>query len=637
MPYAARAVERPSEIRSQRLALLLPVALAVAGYARSLRGDFVFDDVRGVAEAPATRAFWRWLAQDLSPATLLAGRPLTALTFAANHAVGGLDTLGYHLVNLAIHLAVVALVFRFTARVAALSGAPRPRWLAVAVAGLFAVHPLQSQAVAYLSQRAESLASGFYLATLLFLLARAPGARPRPVAAWCGAAATFALGFLAKPIVLTLPAAWLLVLLAVDPAADAPRKPAPAGARGAWHWRHALPLLGLLAAAGVLAGAALLATLHGRTDAGLSVPGTSPWRYLLTQGQVLLTYLRLLLWPSGQRVEWDVPTSPGLADPATLAAVAAVAALLAATGWLVVRGRARPGPAGAPLRLAGLGLAWFFAVLSMTSSVIPLADNLVEHRTYLASWGVFLAAAAGVDALAARLGRPRAALAAWTAAVAALGAALWLRTPVWRTAEALWGDVVEQAPHTPRAQLSLGDALMRQGRLAEATRHLEQALADAADRPGLRLEALRNLGAAHIAAGRVEAARAAFTAGLALEPRQDELLVNMAYVALATGDQAGAAAYARRALESNPGQPAAWVVLGNLALGRGDGAEALAAYDRAVAIDPDHGDAQFNRSLALPLLGRGAEVCEAVRAALRGRLLPANRAVAEARAAESCR
>jgi hypothetical protein len=136
------------------LLLAVPLVLATVAYARVLGGGFVFDD-RTTALSPALKDLG---AQEraLLPALLRGGRPVVDLSLALNYAAGGAQGSSYHAVNIAIHLATVLLVFAFTARTLQLAGVSRGRGLALAVAGIFALHPLQSQAVSYISQRSLS-------------------------------------------------------------------------------------------------------------------------------------------------------------------------------------------------------------------------------------------------------------------------------------------------------------------------------------------------------------------------------------------------------------------------------------------------------------------------------------------------
>ena len=213
------------------LLLALPLVLAAGAYARVLGGGFVFDD-RTTALSPAVKNLAAQ-ARALFPALLHGGRPVVDLSLAMNYAASGADAWGYHAVNIAIHLATVLLVFAFTLRTFQLAGVSRVRGPALAVAGIFALHPLHSQAVSYVSQRAESLASAFYLTTFLLLLAaervaRSPGRTLLLISAYC----VFLLGLGTKQIVVTLPVAYLLLALAVPEKSQA----APRAGTCAYSW-----------------------------------------------------------------------------------------------------------------------------------------------------------------------------------------------------------------------------------------------------------------------------------------------------------------------------------------------------------------------------------------------------------------
>ena len=195
MSHLRRGFWQPSP-----LLLVVPLVLTVAAYARVLGGGFVFDDPGSVHDAVVKDLAAQ--ARLFLPALFHSGRPVVDLSLALNYAAGGLDARGYHAANITIHLATVFVVFAFTARTLELAGIARGRGLALAVAGVFALHPLQSEAVSYVSQRAESLASAFYLIALLLLLAteRALSTAWR-VFFWAGAYGTFLFGLGTKPMI----------------------------------------------------------------------------------------------------------------------------------------------------------------------------------------------------------------------------------------------------------------------------------------------------------------------------------------------------------------------------------------------------------------------------------------------------
>jgi len=591
----------PAAAGRRSAALLVPLALAAAAYARVLHGEFQFDDRITVEQNPLVKSLGRFL----SEASLLPpARPLTDLTFALNYAAGRLDPLGYHLVNLAVHLALVLLLHRLTRALARRAGLAAADGVALAAAGIFAVHPLQSQAVSYVSQRAESLASLFYVASLLLLLrAERRGWGAAGLLAWGGAFLLFLLGLEAKAIVVTLPAAWLLLAGAVP---DRGRDPVQSG--------RALPLAIPFAAASALYAQAAMAGLAGRADVGLDVPGLSAGRYFLTQLRVVAGYLRLLVWPSGQVLDPEVRVSTGL-DGSTAAAGLLLASLLLVAVALLSRSRRWEGQAGAAARLAALGLLWFFLVLAPTSSVIPVVDLMQEHRAYLAAWGPILALVVGAERLLVRLAPPRrelltrgALLSIWLA----LAGALLARNAVWETRVALWSDVVAKAPGKARGHQNLGHSLMLAGKLEESVASYRRVLERLGDGTVERSDALRNLAVVLIEAQRPREAAQVTREALVADPWNVDLLNNLAIALLDLGDLAGAEANARRALVRKPDDGPSLNTLGEAQLARGDAAGALASFSAAAALDPDVEMRHYNVALAASRLGRVAEACEAL-------------------------
>src|SRR6266496_1680452 len=245
----------------RQVAILAAVlAATAAAYLPSIDGELVFDDVRAAGDPlviePFDQSPWSWLG---SP------RPVTAFTFALNHLTVGLDTRGWHLTNVAIHLSVVILAWLVARLTLARAGLSRPDGPALAAAGLFALHPLQTESVSYLSQRAESLASGIYLAALLLLFRRDESPAPRRRGALlAGAVALGALGLATKPIAATLPAAWLLHAAVIPVAAEA----SLSGWRRAW---RRLPAASPLFALSVAAAARALGGAAGSTSEGFSL------------------------------------------------------------------------------------------------------------------------------------------------------------------------------------------------------------------------------------------------------------------------------------------------------------------------------------------------------------------------------
>ncbi|HET9594983.1 MAG TPA: tetratricopeptide repeat protein [Anaeromyxobacteraceae bacterium] len=631
VPTRADPPRAPSPAQGPRPWLLLaPMALAVLAYARALGGEFQFDDFHAIVDNAGVK--------DLAAAAtgslrglLQGGRPVAALTFALDYAAGHLDPWRYHVTNLALHLVTVALVLAFTRAVLRLAGAARPAGVALFVAGAFALHPLQTQAVSYVVQRAEVLASAFYLGALLLLLqAERRGPTAAGGAAWLGATAAFALGLGTKPIAATAPLAWLLLGAVVPgPTERAALRPP---------WARLGMVLPWLALGGAFAWASLHA-VAGTRHAGLDLPQVGPGTYLRTQALVVPTYLRLILWPAGQNVDWAFPFAREI-DGEVLAGAALVLALVAGSLALVARARRWEAANAAAARVAAFGVLWFFLVLAPSSSVVPLADALVEHRLYLALWGILAALGAAGERLGSAAG------VRWSAAAPAAAAAVWLvlagltwhRNGAWESRLSLWSDAAAKAPRNWRAHLQLGDAHADRGEPERAIEEYQRAL-DGGARAAPEDEGyvLRSLGLALKRIGRREAAARALQRSLDLAPGDPDATFTLANLRREVGDAAGAEAMARRAVELQPAHGPALALLGCILAERGDAAGALPLLQRAVATDPDQSATQLYVAQAYTTLDRRAEACAAWQRALRVELAPAVREMAERMVAATCR
>ena len=574
-------------------------------YAPGLRGEFQFDDLRSVQFNQSIRRLDNFSHLQLLVDMVRGRRVLTDLTFAIDYRIAGNDPFAFHATNLGIHLAIVLLVFFFTRRMLTLSGASGGDFLALAVTAVFALHPLQTQAVAYVSQRAESLASAFYLGSLLWLLAAER--RGRCLAGFGYYAASFvlfALGLGAKIIVATLPVAYLLM------------GPLPGP-----HGLLARPLRRLAPAAPFLAyalstTALTVPNLKGE-DAGFFIPFMPPGRYFLTQWHVLVTYLRLLFWPAGQNVDWDFPVARGLADPAVLGSGLLLVVLLAGAGILFFRCRSRADRAGAAGRAAGFGVAWFFLVLAPTSSVVPLADVVMEHRLYLASWGVFFAVTVLATGFAARLhlqGLSRFGVAAVVGLCAVLATATYLRVGLWRSKLLLWSDAVAKSPHKARAHLGLGNAYRLAGQLQPAIDEYANALNLAGNDPAWVRNSIREkLAAALLWQARSAEAIAAAHAGLAEDPNHSALLGTLAMAYLQRHELAQAEVAAEQSVRTSPRPASSLLVLGMVRMQRGDQAGATDAFARAVKLEPDELQGSLLLAGAYRAQGRTREACDVLR------------------------
>jgi len=475
-------------------ARLLLAAAALAAFGASLGSGFHFDDY-AIFDGASLASASRWSAAF----SLRQTRPLTYLSFCLNRALGGGDPLGYHLVNLALHLAAALLAYECLSRLMD----RRAAWLAAAV---FAAHPIQAEAVDYIWARAIVLAAVFVFAALLAWIAGRP---------WL-TGALFALALLSKEECVAFPLALWLV--------EARLIPKPASVRRFRPWAPLAAMLALSFAAGLRTVYAA-ATTPG-SQAGPQA-GITPARYLLAQGAVLWRYLRLFAVPYGFTVDPEVQVPPVWLSVAAWLAVAA--GLAAAWRWR---------------RDLAVWLAVALLFLLPSSSIFPAADLAADRRMYLP----VLPMAAAAAILLSRFGRrllPAIAAPLMTAVVLlSIG-----RTQVWGSDESLWREAVRRAPDKVRPRIQLS----RSVGTGEALALLEEARRIAPEDPAVAAETGRVL----LAAGRAGEALAQFGRALALAPRDANNYNNRGVALQALGQTGAARQDFERALELDPGLDAA--------------------------------------------------------------------------------
>jgi Flp pilus assembly protein TadD len=571
--------------RATWLAAVLIAATVGVAYHNSLSGPFIFDDLDSIVGNPRIRALW-------PPSEALGGtsRPLVALTLAANYAAGGLAVRGYHALNLVIHLLAALALFAILRRTLAgprlgarFAGAADG--IAFAAAALWAAHPLATQAVTYVIQRAESLAGLLYLATLYATIRGAASAR-RAVWWYALAAVACVLGAATKPTIASAP----LVVLLYD-------RFFLAGS-----FREALTRRGplYLALAASWAVVAALAIAAPDTAAGFHLRRVTPLAYAATQPGVVLHYLRLAFWPHPLVLDYGWPLAQTFAEVAVPGL--ALAAIAGVTLWQAAR-----------LRPIGFAGAWFFLALAPTSSVFPIHDPAFEHRMYLAlAAPVVLVVLAGHELLARRARLPLAAAALAVLGVAAACVATIRRNHDYRSEIAIWSDVVAKRPQNARGHMNLGRALLRGRDAAAAMPHLVNAVRLAPGYP----EAHNNLGAAYAEQGRLDEAMVEFGSALALKPDLNDARYNLGRGLLQQSRFDQAIAELEILLRAQPSNAKAWQDLGSALTGARRLEEALAAYGQALRLAPRSPEVHNNLGVALMRLGRRDEAVSHFREAL---------------------
>jgi len=546
-----------------------------AAYVNSLSGPFVYDDKDSIVENLTLRHLWP-LSDVLAPLSgglTVSGRPVLNLSLALNFAAGGLDVRGYHVTNVLIHALTCLTLFGLVRRTLVLPSLREPFGeaavpVAFTVAALWALHPLQSETVTYIVQRAESLMGLFYLLTLYGFVRSVDAPAPRRWKALSVGACL--LGMATKENMVSAP---VLVLL-LDRAFVA--------GSFAEAWRRRRGFYAGLAATWILL-IGLLASTGGNRGGSVGIGVDISWGdYVLTQFPALVHYVRLSFWPAPLVFEYGTFWIGSLADVWPQACV--VIALIAGTVFALWRKPA-----------VGFLGAWFFAVLAPTSLVPGMTQRIVEHRMYLSLAPLVVLIVAAVYPRVGRLG-----LAAFWALAAGLGWLTFQRNADYHSEIALWADTVVKRPANAGAHASLGAALAEAGRMAEAVREDEMALRLT---PGL-LTTRNNLGTALIAVGRVSEAIQLLEESLRQDPNNAQAHLNLGVALDLLKRTPKAMPHYLAAVRIKPDFAEAQNNLGDALSRSGRNAEGIAHLQEALRLKPAFVSAHYNLAAALARAGR---------------------------------
>jgi len=585
-----------SAVKSSRESLLA-VAVIVTSvallYGHTLHAPFYLDDQWAIID--------KHLLRDLPAAlgNIFSQRGLTNLSFALNYRLTELSLPALHLTNVALHAGCGILVWLLLRKLL-----QRPR-LAFLGALLFVAHPLQTQAVTYLIQRATVLGTFFFLvACLLHLRCRRAltdgygRASPKYLWPWLGAITAGACAVLAKENTATLP----LLLMVYDRFFPLPSKR---------NWRQALgDYLPYFIVPSLLGVMMLLSPVKSLPTTFIlaSMEGSTPLIYLVTQFSVVWIYLRLLFLPYGQALEHNYPV---ITQVVTLQNAAALAGLLV-LAWLAWRvRRQRP--------LLVFGVAWFFLALAVESSIIPL-DPLFEHRLYLPMTGFLLVL---LDGLPALLGE-KWSWAVLTAVLVLFAPLAWRRNALWNDPIALYEDNLRQVPDSERASETLAVFYARAGRYDEERQLLEKTLRQY---PRNYIVCV-NLAKTYAEEQRMDEAYALLEEGFRQMPTNTSLYETAAELAQGDGDQQRAVSYFQRGL-SVPGANRAVLLndLGVLYAGIGNPRQAERAFLDSLREDDASAATHLNLAKEYYAQRRWSEALTAFRRALQ--LEPGNPEILE--------
>jgi Flp pilus assembly protein TadD len=570
--------------------LFLIIVIGAVVYGNTFDVPFVLDDVTSIYGNPAVRDF------------KLAFRPRMVgdLSFALNYLLGGVDVTGYHLVNLLIHLINGGLVYCLVSLLRKSpffpvdQGTDDYRLTPLFTALLFICHPVQTQAVTYISQRVASLATLFYLGTLVIWLAARYAATGKIRVLLYGAAfGTALLAMATKEIAFTLPLT-LLVLEYIFFGGPLRRLAVPAAL---FSLAATMIPAAFIAATGVKGG--LLEMLRR-----LATPTNVISRadYFLTQLRVQVTYLRLLIFPTGQNLDYDYPVSHTLFSLPVLASFALILAILFSAVYLLVQARRSEQP---DLRLIGFGILWFFITLSVESSFIPLQDVIFEHRLYLPTVGLFVAFVTALMTVRRYLNNRKAAAGALVIPALILTVLLsavtaTARNEVWKDEITLWEDVVAKSPAKVRAHGSLGSAYQRRGLYDAAAREYHAAILLDQNDPAN----YNNLGTIYYLQKKWDDALPMYRKALSFDPKNVKAHYNLGTVLTKLGRYSEAESELLEVIRLKPDYDAAHNALGIVYAKLLRNGDAVAEFEKAARLNPGNKEAA-NNFLALSKAVKG--------------------------------
>lgn len=557
------------------------VLVGLLAYSNTFHVPFVFDDNHALIE--------NWSIRHPETLQFHAPRYLAYLSFALNYHLGGYAESGYHIVNLAIHLISALLVYLLlklilktpyfmslndheaggadlgTGQRTPIFGLMVPLFVAL----VFVVHPIQTQAVTYIVQRMTSLSALFYLlAVVLYVQGRLVIEKTMPPIAkqdggsqgsssvlagswWKGglligaAVAATILAMKTKETAFTIPFALILCEVYFF--------------RSQWKRRLLLLLPFLLTLPIIPASVIIAAQLAESSEANIpaaedgvfAAGNLSRSDYLLTQFRVIVTYLRLLIFPVNQNIDYDYPVYTSFFTAPVFLSFLFLAGLFALAVYLYFRsawtrglqgetqsmgtqgtgvpeaGARQCTPANGWLRLVSFGIVWFFLTLAVESSLVPIKDVIAEHRLYLPSIGFLLTCVGSVLWLLQYCGT---AVAARIVAVIAvvlvgvLGYATFQRNAVWQDEIGLWQDVIIKSPGKARPYNNLAVAMHKKGQFAESIDVLSRSVELDPEHP----HAYNNLALALIMTGRSDAAIPLLKKAIGLDLRYADAYINLA-------------------------------------------------------------------------------------------------------------
>jgi len=441
------------------LSIIMLLLLGLIAYSNTFHNSFHFDDESSITDNFAIRNirnlrniwnFW--------PTRFIA-----YLSIAINYQWGGLRVFGYHVFNFLLHLGSAILIWRLTIltlntpliKKEIITAYAKP--IAFFTSTIFLLHPIQTQPVNYIVQRATLLATFFYIASLiLYIQARLkqkqmPGSHIWKVY-YISSLLTAVMSMFSKEIAIALPLGICLYEFCF------------LRTKKKINWKYIVPFLIIILIIPLTMLITKSVDFKGMRRVIEDYPGISAGHYFLTQLRVMVTYIRLLFIPLNQNLDYDYPVAKSIFEMPIFFSFLLLLLILLAGIRLFYR-----------YRLVSFGIFWFFITLLPESSVIPIKDVIFEHRLYLPMVGYSLFLVSGLYYLFKEK-KVKFMITILSLLVICYSVITHQRNKVWENDFTLWDDTVRKSPQKERAYNNRGSAYQNQGDFTKAISDFNKAL-----------------------------------------------------------------------------------------------------------------------------------------------------------------
>ncbi len=558
------------------IAFGLMIVVSLLAYSNIFHYPFEFDDLYHIIQKTRLHSFAYF--GHLSTWININSRPIPMLTLAINYWLGGTDVVGYHIVNLIIHILSGVVVYFLSLQILSSDQIKNEHPIkknkeiaALLISLLFLAHPIQTQAVTYTIQRITSLAALFYMLSVFFYLkgrmlqSSKTGSLKEALPFYAGTFISFILAILSKQIAVTLPLALLMAEFFFIRDKE-----------GKLYKKYIITYSALSFFA-----IALALIVKGLPRESQEIPRDI---YLFTEFKVMVKYVQLLILPINQNLDHDIAPAFSLWGLKQLFSLAFILGLISLGVYMFRRDR-----------LISFGIFWFFLALSVESTFIPIKDFIFEHRLYLPSFGFFLILVSIAYKIPAKKLRktPIAGILLALLVIVYTGAS-FARNKVWRSDLALWSDATEKSPLKARPWIWKGIAYSNLKQNNQALIALNTAI-----------KLLPNFSMAYFNRGNVykdmknyDAALKDYDQAIDLKPDYDLAYFNRGFVKAKMRRYKDAIKDYNIAHKYIPDDPILFYNRGNAERSMGNYKDAISDYNKSVELDPKYALAYFNRGLS---------------------------------------